>query len=73
MKRLDKKSKSPLFEIAHVLVRLDHGARFIVNANHGAASDFQAIGEDPAKFKAFVNAAAARKNNRNPRAIVTFS
>jgi hypothetical protein len=26
---------SPLFEIAHVLVRLDHVARFIVNANHG--------------------------------------
>jgi hypothetical protein len=26
---------SPLFEIALVLVRLDHVARFIVNANHG--------------------------------------
>jgi hypothetical protein len=25
---------SPLFEIAHVLVRLDHVARFIVNADH---------------------------------------
>jgi hypothetical protein len=26
---------SPLFEIARVLVRLDHIARIIVNANHG--------------------------------------
>jgi hypothetical protein len=26
---------SPLFEIALVLVRLDHVARFIVNADHG--------------------------------------
>ena len=26
----------PLFEIALVLVRFDHAARFIVNANHGA-------------------------------------
>jgi hypothetical protein len=26
----------PLFEIALVLVRLDHVARFIVNANHGS-------------------------------------
>ena len=26
---------SPLFEVARVLVRLDHVARFIVNANHG--------------------------------------
>jgi hypothetical protein len=26
--------RSPLFEIAGVLVRLDHVARFIVNANH---------------------------------------
>jgi len=25
---------SPLFEIARLLVRLDHVARFIVNANH---------------------------------------
>ena len=25
---------SPLFELARVLVRLDHVARFIVNANH---------------------------------------
>jgi len=25
---------SPLFEIANVLVRLDHVTRFIVNANH---------------------------------------
>jgi hypothetical protein len=25
---------SPLFEIASVLVRLDHAARFIVNVNH---------------------------------------
>jgi hypothetical protein len=24
----------PLFKIARVLVRLDHAARFIVNANH---------------------------------------
>jgi hypothetical protein len=27
--------KSPLFELALVLVPLDHVARFIVNANHG--------------------------------------
>jgi hypothetical protein len=27
--------KSPLFEIASVLVRLDHVASFIVNANDG--------------------------------------
>jgi hypothetical protein len=27
--------RSPLFEIALVLVRLDHVACFIVNANHG--------------------------------------
>ncbi len=27
-------SRSPLFEIARVLVRFDHVARFIVNANH---------------------------------------
>jgi hypothetical protein len=26
---------SPLFEIASVLVRFDHVARFIVKANHG--------------------------------------
>jgi hypothetical protein len=64
-----------------VLVRLDHVARVIVNANHspcdrgvklpglpetrieidlanvGATVDeFQAIGEDPARFAAFVNA-----------------
>jgi hypothetical protein len=25
----------PLFEIARVVVRLDHGAGFNVNANHG--------------------------------------
>jgi hypothetical protein len=40
-----------LFEIARVLVRLDHVARFMVNANHSAASDLQAIGEDPEKFR----------------------
>jgi hypothetical protein len=28
-------SDSPLFEIARVLVRLDHVASVIVNANHG--------------------------------------
>jgi hypothetical protein len=28
------KNASPLFEIARVLVRFDHVARFIVNANH---------------------------------------
>jgi hypothetical protein len=28
-------SRSPLFEITRVLVRLDHIARFIVNADHG--------------------------------------
>jgi hypothetical protein len=27
---------SPLFEIARLLVRFDHLARFIVNANHSA-------------------------------------
>jgi hypothetical protein len=27
---------SPLFELARVLVRLDHVARIIVNANHSA-------------------------------------
>jgi hypothetical protein len=27
--------RSPLFELAHFLVRLDHVASFIVNANHG--------------------------------------
>jgi hypothetical protein len=27
--------RSPLFEIARLLVRLDHVARFIVNADHG--------------------------------------
>jgi hypothetical protein len=26
---------SPLFELARVLVRLDHVARIIINANHG--------------------------------------
>jgi hypothetical protein len=31
-------TRSPLFEIATVLVRLDHVARFIVNANHGIMS-----------------------------------
>jgi hypothetical protein len=30
----DKKGKSGLFELACVLVRLDHIANFIVNANH---------------------------------------
>jgi hypothetical protein len=30
-----KKQNSPLFEIARVLVRFDHVARFIVNANYG--------------------------------------
>jgi hypothetical protein len=29
-----EKSKSPLFEIARVLLRFDHIARAIVNANH---------------------------------------
>jgi hypothetical protein len=28
-------ASSPLFELARVLVRLDHIARFIVNTNHG--------------------------------------
>ena len=31
----DKKGKSALFEIARLLVRLDHVARIVVNANHG--------------------------------------
>jgi hypothetical protein len=30
-----EKVTSPLFELARVLVRVDHVARFIVNANHG--------------------------------------
>jgi hypothetical protein len=30
-----EKSDLPLFEIARVVVRFDHVARFIVNANHG--------------------------------------
>jgi hypothetical protein len=29
------RQNSPFFELAHLLVRLDHVARFIVNANHG--------------------------------------
>ena len=33
--RRNKKVNSPLFEIACVLVRLDHVACFIVNANDG--------------------------------------
>jgi hypothetical protein len=32
-RRAERKA-SPLFEIARVLVRLDHVARVIVNANH---------------------------------------
>jgi hypothetical protein len=32
---IPKLDRSPLFEIASVLVRLNHVARFIVNANHG--------------------------------------
>jgi hypothetical protein len=32
--RRHKKVKSPLFELACVLVRFDHGASRIVNANH---------------------------------------
>jgi hypothetical protein len=32
---LDSPSISPLFGFAHLLVRLDHVARFVVNANHG--------------------------------------
>ena len=31
--------RSPLFEIAPVFVRLDHGARFIVNANERNFAD----------------------------------
>jgi hypothetical protein len=30
------RANSPLFELALVLVRFDHVARFIVNANHSA-------------------------------------
>jgi hypothetical protein len=33
--RLFVSPRSPLFEIACVLVRFDHVARFVVNANHG--------------------------------------
>ncbi len=32
--RRNKKVNSPLFELAHVLVRVDHVASFIVNTNH---------------------------------------
>ena len=32
--RSAERKPSPLFELARVLVRLDHVARFIVNANH---------------------------------------
>ena len=32
---MEKTASSPLPEIARVLVRLDHVASFIVNANHG--------------------------------------
>jgi len=62
-----KKAAWPFFEIALVLVRFDHVARFIVNATSRRArlpalwKDSSAIGEDPEKFKAFVNA-AERKN-----------
>jgi hypothetical protein len=34
--RCDKKEISPLFEFARVLVRFDHIASFVINANHGA-------------------------------------
>jgi hypothetical protein len=33
--RCDKKEISPLFELTSLLVRFDHVACFIVNANHG--------------------------------------
>jgi hypothetical protein len=59
--RRDASKNSRLFELARLLVRLDHVVRFIVNANNSAASDFQAIVENPEKFKAFVSA-AERKN-----------
>jgi hypothetical protein len=32
---IGRQANSPLFEIARVLVRLDHVARFIVQAIHG--------------------------------------
>jgi len=32
--RSDASKNSPLFELARVLVRFDHVARFIANANH---------------------------------------
>jgi hypothetical protein len=32
--RDEKREASPFFEIARVLMRLDHVARFIVNAKH---------------------------------------
>jgi hypothetical protein len=35
--KIAKKENLPLFEIALVLVRLDHVASVIVNANHGIA------------------------------------
>ena len=33
--RREEKVNSPLFEIARVLVRFDHIARVVVDANHG--------------------------------------
>ncbi len=33
--RSAERKPSPLFELAFALVRFDHVARFIVNANHG--------------------------------------
>jgi hypothetical protein len=44
--RSAERKPSPLFELACVLVRLDHVARFIVNANHGimrAAAKFRVV------------------------------
>ena len=32
---MNSRESKTLFEIAHVFVRLNHVARFIVNANHG--------------------------------------
>jgi hypothetical protein len=44
------RDRAPLFEIASVLVRFDHVARFIVNANHGiTAFDSCRRTESPAR------------------------
>jgi hypothetical protein len=47
--------QSPLFEIALVLVRLDHLASFIVNANHQAVAAKKRTGSEslPSQLSGF--------------------